>query len=159
MIQGNWVLTSPGVAVGSGLACMSTIDANGNLTASNCRSPGNNLGITVDTQTNNVVYVGGDCGSAATCTTVTINPITGISSAFAVLPSTPASLIDGIYFDPGGNYLFMANRVRKVPVQGYVRILDTTGTVVNNISVASPPMALRSMQIRPSWSGITTMAR
>ena len=72
--------------------------------------PGNVLGITVDPQTNNLVYVKSDCRFTPTCTIVSINPITLVSSNFAVLPSSEAEFVDGIYFDPSGNFLFISNR-------------------------------------------------
>jgi hypothetical protein len=112
---------------------------------------GNSTGITVDPQTNNVVYVGVDCRFAVTCTIVTINPITGISSAFAVLPSTTASFIDGIYFDPGGNYLFMSNRGNTgSPTQFHMTILDRTGTVVNDVGMTSEPDGI-AFHVNPSF--------
>jgi hypothetical protein len=77
--------------------------------------PGNALGITADPKTGHVIYVGAGCHptldpSAATCTIVDLDPLTGLASPFATMNRAEVSFVDGIYFDPTGDYLFMANR-------------------------------------------------
>ena len=64
---------------------------------------GNGLGIAVDPQTNNLVYIGGAAGSCfgtPPCMIVTTNPATNTSGTFALLSPTDATFIDGIFFDP-----------------------------------------------------------
>jgi hypothetical protein len=101
-------------------------------------APGNALGITVDPQTNNIVYVGADCNFAATCTIVSINPFTLVSSNFAVLPPSETNFVDGISFDPTGRFLFLSNRS---PVFR-MTVLDRSGAVVQNVGMASEPDGL-----------------
>lgn len=135
----------------SGLGVVNRDASTGALLRAPFGPAGNSLGITVDPQTNNIVYVAQDCRFTATCTIVTINPITGISSAFAVLPSSTASFIDGIYFEPGGNYLFMSNRANTgTPTQFHMTVLDRTGTVVNNASMTSEPDGI-AFHVNPSF--------
>ncbi len=100
--------------------------------------PGNALGITVDPQTNNLVYVAADCSFTATCTIVSINPFSLVSSNFAVLPQSEAVFVDGISFDPTGRFLFISNRA---PVFR-MTILDRSGAVVQNVGMASEPDGL-----------------
>jgi hypothetical protein len=96
---------------------------------------GNSLGITVDPQTNHLVYVGQDCRASATCTIVSIDPATTTSSNFAVLSSTDAALVDGIAFDPTGNFLFLSNRLPSTRLT----ILDRTGSIVQHVAMTSEP--------------------
>lgn len=99
---------------------------------------GNDLGITVDPQTNNLVYVGGEAGSCfgtPPCVIVSVNPITTASSTFAVLSPADATFIDGIFFDPSGNFLLLAVRI---PDPG-LTVLDRSGAVVQHISISGIP--------------------
>jgi hypothetical protein len=107
---------------------------------------GNALGITVDPQTNNIVYVKSDCRFTPTCTIVSINPATLVSSNFAVLPSSEAVFVDGIYFDPSGNFLFLSNRA---PVFR-MTVLDRSGTVVQNVAMTSEPDGI-AFHVNPSF--------
>lgn len=99
---------------------------------------GNGLGITVDPQTNNLVYVGGvggTCFGTPPCTIVSANPATMASMTFAVIDASVANFIDGIVFDPSGNFLFMA--VRR-PSVGLV-IVNRSGVVVQQIPIPRFP--------------------
>ncbi len=70
--------------------------------------PGDALGIATDPQTGNLVYVG------ANGTILTAAP-GGASSTFST--ATTGDFVDGIAFDPTGNFLFMSNRtIHKVTV-------------------------------------------
>jgi hypothetical protein len=75
-------------------------------------SPGNALGITVDPQTNHLVYVGIDCRFTPTCTIYDLDPsISGpTSTVLKVLDRSVAAFVDGIAFDPSGNFLFLSTR-------------------------------------------------
>jgi hypothetical protein len=108
--------------------------------------PGNALGITVDPQTNNIVYVKSDCRFTPTCTIVSINPLSLVSSNFAVLPSSEAEFDDGIFFDPSGNFLFLSNRA---PVFR-MTILDRSGTVVQNVAMTSEPDGI-AFHVNPTF--------
>ena len=77
--------------------------------------PGNALGITVDPRTGHLIYPGADCHpplvpGATTCTIHDLDPANGTMTSFAVLDHDDVPFVDGVYFDPSGTYLFMANR-------------------------------------------------
>ncbi len=79
---------------------------------------GNGLGLAVDpqqTSNNHVVYVGADCHpslspDSTTCTLYDLDPTTGETLVFARLHRAEGMFLDGIYFDPSGNYVFAAHR-------------------------------------------------
>jgi SdrD B-like domain len=83
---------------------------------------GDALGITVDPQTNHLVYVGADCHPTAlsmlyppvppptTCTLYDLDPATGVVTNFAMTSHDDLPFVDGIYFEPEGNFLFATNR-------------------------------------------------
>ena len=76
---------------------------------------GNALGITVDPKTTHVIYAGDGCHPSLapgepTCTIYDLNPTNGAVTSFASLSRTDVPFVDGIYFDPTGSFLFMANR-------------------------------------------------
>jgi len=100
--------------------------------------PGNGFGIAVDPQTNNLVYVGGaggTCGGVPPCVIFSVNPATQAVSTFAQLSSDDATFIDGIFFDPTGNFLFLA--VRN-PDRG-LTVLDRNGAVVQHVHMLTFP--------------------
>jgi hypothetical protein len=100
-------------------------------------APGNGLGITVDPITNRVVYVAKDCRSTSTCTIKSIDTSpTPTSIDFAVLTPSQATFVDGIAFDPTGNFLFLATRS---PSPFKLTILDRTGAIVRQVTMASEP--------------------
>lgn len=77
---------------------------------------GNALGIAVDRQgSHHLVYVGDDCHpslptAASTCTLWDVDPSNGMTQVFARLPRTEGTFLDGIYFDPSGDFIFAAHR-------------------------------------------------
>ena len=99
---------------------------------------GNALGIAVDPQTKNILYVGGDClvsMPSPTCSIISIDPVSLSSSNFVVLPSSESQLVDGIMFDPTGNFLFVANRKPSFRLT----ILNRAGSVVQDVPMTSEP--------------------
>jgi hypothetical protein len=110
---------------------------------------GNALGITVDPQTKRLVYVGADCGLQAvnslTCTIYSVDPAVSepSSSIFGGANAQPldrsvASYVDGITFDPSGNFLLLSTRAHWNG-DGYVNfpaltILNRAGNVVQQFS-------------------------
>lgn len=96
---------------------------------------GNALGITVDPQTGDIVYVAEDCRFTTTCTLVAVNPDTGMSHIFAELGVKDATFVDGIFFDPTGDFLFLAVR----NPENAIGILDRDGGVVQIIPISSEP--------------------
>src|SRR5712691_11148117 len=102
---------------------------------------GNALGITVDPQTSHLVYVGADCRFTPTCTIYDLDPSSSeaTSSVIVSLNSSVAAFVDGIAFDPTGNFLFLATRSRNTN-SGFVNffaltILKRDGTLVQQVSV------------------------
>ena len=101
--------------------------------------PGNALGIEVDPQTKHLVYVGFDCDGSTTahsCTLYDLDPTAAepISTAIAVLSSSsglfPVGSIDGIAFDPSGNFLFLST--------GNLTILKRNGSTFAPVQQVTP---------------------
>ncbi len=88
---------------------------------------GNALGIAPDPQTGNLVYVGNDG------TIRFVNPALTASGVFSAV--TTGNFVDGIFFDPTGNFLFLANR-RPV---FRLTILSRTGALVQHVPMSSEP--------------------
>jgi sugar lactone lactonase YvrE len=80
---------------------------------------GNGLGIAVDPQTGNIVYADNSCN------------ISFVNSAFTTSGtfSNVGGCADGIYFDPTGNFLFLASG-------GGVRVVKRDGSLVQDIAIA-----------------------
>jgi hypothetical protein len=97
--------------------------------------PANSLGIAVDPQTNDLVYAGGDCRFTGTCTFFRLNTTTGVATIFGSLTDTDAEFVDGMYFDPSGEFLFVANRS---PFSA-LTILNRAGAVVQHVMMSSEP--------------------
>jgi len=101
--------------------------------------PGNRLGITVDNQTGDIVYVGANCDFTSVCDIYTVNPITNSFGIFISLQNV--HFIDGISFSPDGSQLYLAKRAI-----GYgIIVVDRdapgarTGTVNREILLPSEP--------------------
>jgi hypothetical protein len=94
---------------------------------------GNVLGICVDPDTGNVVYVAGN-GSIAF-----------VSSDFTTQGALPTvatgGLVDGIMFDPTGDFLFLAVRASS-PLPARLSILNRDGSSVQDVPIAAVPNAL-----------------
>lgn len=97
--------------------------------------PGNVLGIAVDPQTNSLVYAKSDCRFTATCTIVSVDPVSLTSTTLAVLSPSDSEFIDGIFFDPSGNFIFLSNRA---PVFR-MTVLSRTGAIVQHVAMTSEP--------------------
>jgi hypothetical protein len=88
---------------------------------------GNALGIATDPQTLNLVYVRNDG------TIDFVDPAFTMSGTFSAV--TTGNFVDGIAWDPAGNFLFLSNRS---PVR-QLTILDRTGALVQNVPMPSEP--------------------
>ena len=110
-------------------------------------SPGNVLGITVDPQTNDVVYVGADCRFTAACTIIRLNPTTGASSTFAVLNASDAQFVDGLAFDPSGAYLFLSNRAPTYRLT----VLNRSGAIVQHVAMGDEPDGISFHSTAPQF--------
>lgn len=106
---------------GSGVV---NLDAN---TGAQLRGPfgggGNALGIAVDPQTSNIVYVLGDG------TLSFVNQAFTTTGTFS--SATAGLFVDGIAFDPAGNYLFIADRTNDA-----LKVLNRAGSVVTSTPLA-----------------------
>jgi hypothetical protein len=106
--------------------------------------PGNALGIAVDPVTLNLVYAGQGCKPAfgpPPCVLFELNPVTEAVTNFIVLDPAQFGYIDGLAFDPTGEFLFLTNRF---PTFDLVVIKRTTGTaaVVQKVPLAAEPVGL-----------------
>src|SRR5579864_3872975 len=114
---------------------VTNLDANSAALLRTLGVPGNALGIAVDPQTSHLVYVAADCRFTATCTLVDLDPTMATQHTLATLTSTDSELIDGISFDPSGNFLFLANRAPAFRLT----ILTRGGTLVRHVLLPSEP--------------------
>src|SRR5205085_1848895 len=97
------------------------------------------LGITTDPVNGHLVYVGADCHpnlvpGATTCTLYDLDPVTNASSIFAQMPRSAVPFIDGVYFEPAGQYLFLANRGQD-PGTNFLTVLSRPAGVVSSPGV------------------------
>ncbi len=101
--------------------------------------PGNALGITPDPQTGNLVYVGSDG------TIRFVNSAFTTSGVFSTV--TTGNFVDGIYFDPTGNFLFLANRIPSFRLT----ILNRAGALVRHVPMTSEPDGIAFHAIAPKF--------
>lgn len=92
---------------------------------------GDALGIAVDPQTGDIVYVGGPAFDGGTI--LRVDPSLTTVDTFS--NATAGDWIDGIVFDPTGTYLLMSNRSPALALT----ILKRDGSLVQNIPVTSEP--------------------
>ena len=98
--------------------------------------PGNIYGITVDPQTNRVVYPAGNCVAIINCRLLSVDPVSGNVETLATF-AAPAALefVDGIAFDPAGNFLVVVGRTGSFPQdRPYLTILTRSGTTIRQLS-------------------------
>jgi hypothetical protein len=117
---------------------------------------GTGLGIAVDPQTNNVVYVGRDCNATLTCSILSADPVSLISTNFAHFNLPDRLFFDGIAFDPSGKFLFLSVRpnvfLLNPPCNGecFVVVFDRTGTFVQAVPLTAAPDGI-SFHVNPSF--------
>ena len=130
---------SNGVMYSNTFAGVAQINSNTGVPISTVGPAGDALGITIDPLTGNVVYVGSDGG-----TIYSLNPSNGISTTlFGGAP--PGSLIDGIAFDPSGDYLFASDWGLSE-----VLVLNRSGALVQTLSVTGPPDGI-AFHVNPAF--------
>lgn len=106
--------------------------------------PGNALGIAVDPITHSLVYAAQACKPAfgaplgTPCRLYDLDPASGAVTTRAVLDSRQFGYIDGIAFDPTGQYIFLTNRF---PFWDLV-VLTRTGELVQQVAMVSEPVGL-----------------
>ncbi len=114
-------------------------DASTGLPAGGPFGPGGNaLGIATHPVTGNLFYVGsgGDINEVDAAFTTSSVFSTAIQGAF----------IDGIFFDPTGNFLFCANRTIDA-----VSIIDSSGALVQNIALGHEPDGIAFRAASPQF--------
>ncbi|MCU1335853.1 MAG: hypothetical protein JWO19_1434 [Bryobacterales bacterium] len=97
--------------------------------------PGNLYGITVDPQTSRLVYAPATCTGTTTCTLVSVDPSSGNTQNLATFTAA-ASLeyVDGVTFDPTGNFILVAGRTGVYPTDTpYLYLLNRNGTLVRQL--------------------------
>jgi len=102
--------------------------------------PGNTLGIAVDPQTSNLYYIGLDCdqGMSGDCPIHEITT-TGVFVRTITVPAIDASWVDGLYFDPDGNFIFLANRQNDANLDFRLTVLDRAGNLVQHVRMTCEP--------------------
>lgn len=123
------------------------IDANTGAVIRTIGPAGNALGITVDPQTNHLIYVGVNCRFTATCSIIDLDPVTGTSTLFGTLSAADASFIDGLAFDASGNFLFMSNRAPAFRLT----ILNRAGAIVQHVPMAAEPDGIAFHSVAPQF--------
>jgi hypothetical protein len=90
--------------------------------------PGNILGIAPDPQTGNLVYVGSDG------TIRFVDAAFTTTGVFSTVTTGGFVDVDAIFFDPSGDFLFLANRTLLA-----LTIIRRHGTLVQNVAMSSEP--------------------
>lgn len=93
--------------------------------------PGGTYGITVDPQTNRLVYATAACSGTPICTLVSVDSSSGNTQNLATF-NAGASLefVDGITFDPTGNFIVVCGRTGVFPSDTpYLFVLNRNGTL------------------------------
>ena len=97
---------------------------------------GNSYGITVDPQTNQIVYPGKGCSNgSSSCAIVSYDPASGTANTLATfsLP-VPFEDVDGMTFDPTGNFMIIAGRTGVFPHDTpYLSLLSRSGALVQQL--------------------------
>lgn len=118
------------------------IDAGTGTVLGTAGPAGNSYGIAVDPQTHQVVYPSTGCSNGSSgCTMAGYDPSSGESKTFATfsLP-VPFEDVDGIAFDPSGNFLVVAGRTGVFPHDTpYLSLLSRSGTVVQQLPATHFP--------------------
>jgi hypothetical protein len=108
---------------------------------------GNALGITVDPTNHHLVYVGRSCsGGTSTCTLFDVDPVTETVTNFAQFKNSGSgsdlnrgiSYVDGVYFDPTGQFMFVAVRLPYVGLA----VVDRSGQVLQKLPTSSEPVGM-----------------
>jgi uncharacterized protein (TIGR03437 family) len=97
--------------------------------------PGNLYGITVDPQTNRLVYAPASCAGVASCTLVSVDPATGSSQNLTTFPAGGSlEFVDGITFDPTGKFIIVCGRTGVFPNDPpFIFVLNRNGTLARQL--------------------------
>jgi uncharacterized protein (TIGR03437 family) len=97
---------------------------------------GNNYGIAVDPQTKRLIYPAAACLNTTSCTLLSLDPTASTGSQSFLTFSLPATLeyVDGVDFDPTGNYVFVAGRTGVFPQDTpYLIVITRSGSIVRQL--------------------------
>lgn len=102
---------------------------------------GNGLGIARDPQTGNLVYVGFDSDIRF------VDPGFTVSGVFSIATRdvTGATAVDGIFFEPAGNFLFLAQFPQTLVV------MNRDGTIAQEIIVSGQPDGVAFHAVPPKF--------
>ena len=128
-------------------AGVSQIDASTGSALRTLGQPGNALGITTDPQSHRVVYVGQDCRFSPTCSIYSLDPSTNTTTTLAQLPSSQASFVDGLTFDPSGQFLFLSTRAPFFALT----ILTRKGAVAQQVPMSDEPDGIAFHAVSPQF--------
>lgn len=127
--------------------------------------PGNALGIVTDPQNGHLIYAGDDCDLkgpiSTTCTLWDLDPGTETTApsatVFAQLPHVEMPFVDGIYFEPAGNYLFVTNRTDTLYETPAGTMAVNAITVLRRPSLVTPetPQVVRHIPMATEPDGIS----
>jgi len=97
--------------------------------------PGSLYGITVDPQTNRLVYASASCVGVASCTLVSVDASTGNVQNFATFPAGGSlEFVDGVTFDPTGNFIVVCGRTGLFPNDTpFMFVLNRNGTIARQL--------------------------
>ena len=119
-------------------------DADDMRTVARMGPTGNALGIAVDPVTNRLVYPSAGCKPSFVspqpldCTIYSLDPVTGIAISFATFLASSVPYVDGIAFDPTGEFLFLTSRFPTSTTPGELIVVDRAGEIVQRIEITSP---------------------
>jgi len=96
----------------------------------------NTLGVAVDPVTRSVAFLDHSCDVGTTgCTVHEVDPVTGKVTTFARLTASQATFVDGIAFEPRGQYLLLNTRAPRTAVT----VVNRAGNVVQQVGLVDEP--------------------
>ena len=123
-------------------------DADDMSTVARMGPPGNALGIAVDPLTNRLVYPSAGCKPGfvspqpANCIIYSLDPVTGTAISFATFPAPSVPYVDGIAFEPTGQFLFLTSRFPTSTTPGELIVVDRTGRIVQRVPINTEPIGI-----------------
>jgi uncharacterized protein (TIGR03437 family) len=118
------------------------LDPNTGAAVATIGPQGNSYGIVVDPQTNHLVYPASGCNGSSSCRLITLDPSNGSSQTLGTFTSSVGAFedVDGIAFDPTGNYIIVAGRTGVFPQDTpYLLLLTRTATLVQQLPAGHFP--------------------
>jgi hypothetical protein len=121
--------------------------------------PGNALGIATDPRTGHIVYAGAACKPAAgrvpsplpPCVLFDLDPATRTTTPFISLDAREYGYIDGIAFEPVGNFLFLTNRLPSASLVVIHRPTGGVPVVAQRIPAVAIPIGIAFHAASPKF--------